>query len=98
MGYDIPADHHGSLPGKPKKEKSTTVDYDAVTVKCDVDYAAVTVRCDKADRNEDGTYTLWIPAQKLTTEQHAQIKDLFPNLSEKAYELINKELLLSALV
>jgi hypothetical protein len=61
-------------------------------------FAQIRVRAEHADSNSDGTWTLTIPTLRPTEAEHELIARLFPNLTEHVYELLNREMLLAAIV
>lgn len=59
---------------------------------------SIRIRCRKAFQNEDGTFTITIPGQQLSTMDHERLIALFPNLLGQAIELLNKEALFAVMV
>ena len=56
----------------------------------------VTVQC-KASDNQDGTFTLEIPITETTPMEAKVIENLFPNLSERVFKLLDCEAILSVI-
>lgn len=58
----------------------------------------INVRAKEARKNEDGTWNLEIKARGLTPNEHSVLAELFPDLAEQAYALLDKQMLLDAIV
>lgn len=63
-----------------------------------VRHAHISIRAEDCKKNVDGTWDIMIAAQELSEQQHNMIKEMFPHLAEKVYELLNVELLLGSVV
>lgn len=57
----------------------------------------VCVKALSVEDNGNGTFLLELPAREMIPEQKAILRDLFPNLGEQVYKLLDQELLLASL-
>jgi hypothetical protein len=57
----------------------------------------ISVRATRVTDNGNGTFDLEMEGAQLTVEDRKILEQLFPNLTDKAYELLNKEALLNAI-
>lgn len=57
----------------------------------------VVVRAKGIDDLGDGLFGIQIEGRDLTTQEHEVLRRVFPNLMERAYDLIGQELLIAAL-
>lgn len=62
------------------------------------DTTGVRVRALGIEPNGDGTFDIILPIAKLTGGAQEMIRELFPNTTEQVYELLNREVLISAIV
>ena len=63
-----------------------------------MDEIAITVRVNRVIKNDDETYTILIPGNRLDKEANDMLLAIFPNLCGKVYDLLNIETMLSAIV
>lgn len=59
-------------------------------------YASIKICADCCVDNKDGSFTLEIPARLVVTPERELLNELFPDLAEAAYKLLDKQTLLSA--
>jgi hypothetical protein len=62
-----------------------------------VPFVTVHVKALQVVDNENGTFSIQLSATIPTTEQLKVLEGLFPNLIDKAYELLSREALLAAM-
>lgn len=60
--------------------------------------AGIKFRNVRAETTKQGDVILWVPCSKPTEQETATIRKLFPNLSDKVWELLDVEMLLACLV
>jgi hypothetical protein len=79
------------------KEVIMETDTKRTTPPPDTSMSGITIACRRFDYHGNGTITLWFPSIPLKEEHRQALRELFPNLGEKAYELLSKENLLTQL-
>ncbi len=61
-------------------------------------YSGINIRADDVERNDDGTFRLTFKTKPLSEDKHKLLMELFPNVTEQAYRLLNIEKLLASVV
>lgn len=57
----------------------------------------IVVHIDSARRNEDGTWSLFIPTRPLSIDEQKVLTRLFPNTVKSVYRLLAQECLLGSI-